>query len=397
MFKKTIDNLNLEGKKVLLRVDFNVPMLNGEIQSDKRILAALPTIQKIIDKKGKIIIFSHLGRVKNEEDKTNNDLAPVALYLAQKLGKKVEFVNQTRGKDLEAKINSLKNGELLMLQNTRFEDVNGKLESKNDYSLGKYWASLGDVFINDAFGTAHRAHASNVGIASFVKESAIGYLVQKELKMLGNVVKNPTPPFVAIIGGAKVSDKIGIIENLLKKADKILVGGGMSYTFLKALNYKIGDSLVEPQFFDMAKKFIDEGKNKLILPLDFAISNEYKNNHRQTTSDVNIPDGFMGLDIGPKTIELYSNLLKGAKTIIWNGPMGVAEFSNFKKGTESIAQAIAEETTAFSIIGGGDSAAAAIKLGFEDKFTHISTGGGASLTYLEGKKLPGIEIVQDSF
>lgn len=395
MNKKTIDQLDLNGKKVLIRVDFNVPIKDGKVMSDKRITSAIPTIQKVISEGGKVILFSHLGRVKSEEDKIKNDLAPVAKVLESKLGKSVKFVNATRGKELEQSINSLKDGEVLMFQNTRWEDLNNKSESKNNDELGKYWASLGDVFINDAFGTAHRAHASNVGIASNIETSAVGYLIEKELRMLGKGLDNPAHPFVAIIGGAKVSDKIAVIENLLKKADKILIGGGMAYTFHKAEGYEIGNSLVENDFIDLAKKFLSKANGKILLPIDHAISEGYKDNARKITDDVNVPEGFMGLDIGDKTIKIYEEALQGAKTVVWNGPMGVAEFENFKQGTEAVATAIANQPGVFSVIGGGDSAAAAIKLGFEDKFTHISTGGGASLTYMEGKPLPGIDAIQN--
>ncbi len=396
MNKKTIDQLELAGKKVLVRVDFNVPIKDGVITSDKRIEAAVPTIKKIMEDQGRVILFSHLGRVATEEDKAKTDLAPVAANLAKKLGVDVKFINATKGKELEDAIADLADGEVLMFQNTRYEDIDGKKESKNDEILGKYWASLGDVFVNDAFGTAHRAHASNVGIASNIAESAVGYLVQKELEMLGKGLDMPAHPFVAIVGGAKVSDKIAVIDNLLLKADKILIGGGMAYTFLAAQGHKIGDSLIEKDFIDMAKGFLERGGNKLLLPIDHAISKGYADNTREITEFIEIPDGYMALDIGTKTIALYEQTLEGAKTVVWNGPMGVAEFENFKQGTEAVASAIANQPGVFSVIGGGDSAAAAIKLGFEDKFTHISTGGGASLTYMEGKVLPGIQAIQNA-
>ena len=395
MNKKTIDQLDLNNKKTLIRVDFNVPIKDGVVQSDKRIVAALPTIKKALEDGAKVILFSHLGRIKTEADKDKNNMEPVAKLLGEKLGKEVKFINATRGERLESAINQLNPGEALMFQNTRYEDLNGKAESKNDPDLGKYWASLGDVFINDAFGTAHRAHASNVGIASNIKESAIGYLVENELKMLGKGLDHPEKPFVAIVGGAKVSDKIAVIENLLKNADKILIGGGMAYTFLKAQGHEIGKSLVELDYLDMAKKFLSESNGKLILPIDHAVSAEYADEKREITTDIEIPAEKMALDIGTKSIALYEQSLVGAKTVVWNGPMGVAEFENFKDGTEAVAKAIVAQPGVFSVIGGGDSAAAAIKLGFEDKFTHISTGGGASLTYMEGKPLPGIEAIQD--
>ncbi len=395
MNKKTIDQLDLNNKKTLIRVDFNVPIKDGVVQSDKRIVAALPTIKKALEDGAKVILFSHLGRIKTEADKDKNNMEPVVKLLGEKLGKEVKFINATRGGELESAINQLNPGEALMFQNTRYEDLNGKAESKNDPDLGKYWASLGDVFINDAFGTAHRAHASNVGIASNIKESAIGYLVENELKMLGKGLDHPEKPFVAIVGGAKVSDKIAVIENLLKNADKILIGGGMAYTFLKAQGHEIGKSLVELDYLDMAKKFLSESNGKLILPIDHAVSKEYADEKREITTDIEIPAEKMALDIGTKSISLYEESLVGAKTVVWNGPMGVAEFENFKAGTEAVAKAIVAQPGVFSVIGGGDSAAAAIKLGFEDKFTHISTGGGASLTYMEGKPLPGIEAIQN--
>ncbi len=393
--KKSINDVKLTGRKVLVRVDFNVPIKDGVITSEKRIDAALKTINKVISEGGKAILFSHLGRIASEADKEKNSLEVVARKLAEKLGKGIKFVDATRGPELEETINNMENGDVIMFQNTRYEDLNNKAESKNDPELGKYWASLGDVFINDAFGTAHRAHASNVGIASNIAESALGYLVQNEVEMLGKGLDEPAHPFVAIVGGAKVSDKIAVIENLLKKADKILIGGGMAYTFLKVMGHEVGTSLLEEDYLDMAKKFIEEGKDKLILPIDHAISEKFADNKRQVTEGKDVPKGFMGLDLGDKSIKLYSDSLKGAKTVVWNGPMGVAEFENFKQGTEAVCKEIAAQPGVFSVIGGGDSAAAAIKLGFEDKFTHISTGGGASLTYMEGKPLPGITSIQD--
>ena len=395
MNKKIIKDLEFKGKKVLLRVDFNVPIKDGVIQSDKRITAAMPTIKEIVKAGGKIILFSHLGRIKEEADKAKGDLAPVAKHLAKLLGQDIKFINATKGKELEDAINSMKEKEIVMFQNTRYEDLNNKAESKNSPELGKYWASLGDVFVNDAFGTAHRAHASNVGIASNIKESAVGLLVQNELEMLGKGLDKPLKPFVAIIGGAKVSDKIAVIENLLTKADKILIGGGMAYTFLKAQGHVVGNSLVEDDYIDLAKKFLAESNGKILLPIDHAIASTYADEDRKVTEGIDIPEGTMALDLGDKSIKMYQESLVGAKTVVWNGPMGVAEFENFKQGTESVAKAIVKQPGVFSVIGGGDSAAAAIKLGFEDKFTHISTGGGASLTYMEGKVLPGIEAIQN--
>ena len=391
--KKTIDDLNFEGKKVLIRVDFNVPIKNGIVQSDKRIVAALPTIQKIINEGGKAILMSHLGRVKKASDKNDYSVQPIAKVLEKMLRKKVTFINTTRGKKLEMAINDLAKGEILMFENTRFEDLEAKAESTNNLELASYWASLGDVFVNDAFGTAHRSHASNVGIASQMNESAIGYLVAKELKMLSHGLSNPQKPFIAIIGGAKVSDKIAIIENLLVKADKILIGGAMAYTFLKAQGFQVGKSLVEDEHLELAKKFLKKHYTKIVLPIDHAYANTYADLPRQISSDSNLSSDSIGLDIGPQSINLFKQFLAGAKTVVWNGPMGVAEFNNFKIGTEAVAHAIANQANLFSIIGGGDSAAAAIKLGFENHFTHISTGGGASLQYMEGKPLPGIEAI----
>ncbi len=406
MNKKTIDQLVLKDKVVLIRVDFNVPIKKGKVQSDKRIVEALPTIKKAIKDKAKVVVFSHLGRVESLKDKVDKDssLKVVSKVLAEKLKKDVNFIAETRGPKLEKAIKALKSGEVLMFENTRFEDVDAsgklvKLESKNNDELGKYWASLGDVFINDAFGTAHRSAASNVGIASNIKESAVGYLMEKELSALSKGLDKPLKPFVAIVGGAKVSDKIAVIENLLKKADKVLIGGGMSYTFLSAQGYKIGNSLVEKEFLPLAKELLKKAKGKIVLPIDHAISSKFADEKRIVTTGkdaINVPDGYMGLDLGPKSINLYAEALKGAKTVVWNGPMGVAEFENFKQGTEAVATAITKQKDAFSIIGGGDSAAAAINLGFEKKFSHISTGGGASLEYMEGKTLPGVAAIQDA-
>ncbi len=395
MKKTTIDDLILKDKKVLMRVDFNVPIENGVITSDNRITAALPSIQKVINEGGKLILFSHLGRIKSVADKEKNDLAPVAKDLAKKLGKPVIFINETRGKKLETAINNLKDGDVLMVQNTRYEDLHNKAESNNNLELGAYWASLGDVFINDAFGTAHRAHASNVGIATHIKESAIGYLIEKELSMLSQGLDYPNHPFIAIIGGAKITDKILLIKNLLKKADKIIITGGMATTFTKSLGHSIGNSLVQLDFIDQAKTILKHAGDKIILPIDFAISKKFENSKRQEIDNQDVPKGYMVLDVGQKTIKLYQEVLKGARTVVWNGPAGVSEFSNYEAGTLGIARAIAAQPGVFSIVGGGDSAAAVIKLGFEHKFTHISTGGGASLEYMEGKSLPGIEVIKN--
>ncbi|MGB3159896.1 MAG: phosphoglycerate kinase [Carnobacterium sp.] len=394
MVKKVVTDLELKDKKVLVRADFNVPMKDGKITNDNRIQAALPTIQYIIEQGGKVILFSHLGKVKTEEDKAGKSLRPIAERLSELLGKEVTFVPETRGKKLEDAIASLKDGDVLLFENTRFEDIDGKKESKNDVDLGKYWASLGDLFVNDAFGTAHRAHASNVGIASNL-ETAAGFLMDKEIKFIGGAVDEPQRPFVAILGGAKVSDKIGVIENLLDIADKVLIGGGMTYTFYAAKGIEIGTSLVEEDKIDLAKSLLEKGGNKLILPIDTLTTHEFSNDGTIEIHEGVFPSDQMGLDIGPKTIELFTKELQGAKTVVWNGPMGVFEMSNFAKGTIGVCEAIANLTDATTIIGGGDSAAAAMDLGFADQFTHISTGGGASLEYLEGKELPGVASISD--
>ncbi|EAF5008597.1 phosphoglycerate kinase [Listeria innocua] len=395
MAKKVVTDLDLKNKKVLVRVDFNVPMKDGKITNDNRIVAALPTIEYILEQNGKAILFSHLGKVKTEEDKEGKSLRPVAARLSEVLGKEVKFVPTTRGPELEKAVDELKDGEVLLFENTRFEDIDGKKESKNDPELGKYWASLGDVFVNDAFGTAHRAHASNVGIASNL-ESAAGFLMEKEIKFIGGVVDNPARPLVAILGGAKVSDKIGVIENLLTKADKVLVGGGMTFTFMAAQGQEIGKSLLEADKVELAKGLLEKAGDKLVLPVDAVVSKEFSNDAPfHTVSADSIPADEMGLDIGQATIDLFTKELQGAKTVVWNGPMGVFELSNFAKGTIGVCEAIANLTDATTIIGGGDSAAAAMDLGFADKFTHISTGGGASLEYLEGKELPGVASISD--
>lgn len=395
MAKKIVTDLQVEGKKVLVRVDFNVPLKDGVITDDNRIVQALPTIKYLIDHNAKVILFSHLGKVKSEEDKAKLSLRPVAERLSELLEKPVTFVPETRGEKLEAAINALNEGDVLLFENTRFEDLDGKKESKNDPELGKYWASLGDLFVNDAFGTAHRAHASNVGIASQL-ESAAGFLMEKEIKFIGGAVDNPERPFVAILGGAKVSDKIGVINSLLDKADKVLIGGGMAYTFFKAMGREVGLSLLELDRVELAKEIMEKAGDKLVLPIDNVVAKEFYNDAVATivASDA-IPADQEGLDIGPKTVELFASYLKDAKTVVWNGPMGVFELPNFAKGTIGVCEAIANLEGATTIIGGGDSAAAAISLGYADKFTHISTGGGASLEYLEGKELPGVAAISD--
>lgn len=395
MAKMNVKDVELKGKKVLVRADFNVPMKNGAITNDNRIVQALPTIKYIIEQDGKVILFSHLGKVKTEEDKKELSLKPVAERLSELLNKDVTFIDETRGDKLESAINALSEGDVLLVENTRFEDVDGKKESKNDPELGKYWASLGDVFINDAFGTAHREHASNVGIASNI-ETASGFLMDKEIKFIGGVVSEPERPLVAILGGAKVSDKIGVIENLLTIADKVIIGGGMAYTFFKAQGKEIGLSLLEEDKVDFAKDLLDRAGDKIILPVDCKVAKEFSNDATITVvSADDIPADQEAMDIGPESVKLFSEALKGANTVVWNGPMGVFEFSNFAQGTIGVCKAIASLKDATTIIGGGDSAAAAMDLGFADDFTHISTGGGASLEYLEGKKLPGIVAISE--
>ena len=398
MAKKIVTDLNVNDKKVLMRVDFNVPMKDGKITNDNRIVAALPTIKYVLENGGKVIAFSHLGKVKTEEDLAKKSLKVVAERLAEHLGQTVKFVPATRGAELEAAVAELKDGEIMMFENTRFEDLDGKKESKNDPELGKYWASLGDLFVNDAFGTAHRAHASNVGIAANIGEgkTAAGFLMEKEIKFIGGAVDSPERPLVAILGGAKVSDKIGVIENLLVKADKVLVGGAMMFTFLRALGKNTGTSLVEEDKIDLAKDLLAKANGKLVLPIDAVVAKEFNNDAPHKTVSVDeIPADEMGLDVGAGTVELFAKEINGAKTVVWNGPMGVFEMPNYAKGTIGVCEAIANLQNATTIIGGGDSAAAAISLGYADKFTHISTGGGASLEYLEGKKLPGVESISD--
>ncbi|WP_319203934.1 phosphoglycerate kinase [uncultured Ilyobacter sp.] len=396
MAKKIVTDLELKGKKVLMRVDFNVPLKDGKITNDNRITAALPTIQYVLDQGASVIAFSHLGRVKTEEDKAGKSMAPVAARLTELLGKEVKFVPETRGADLEAAVSEIKPGEIMMFENTRFEDIDGKKESKNDPELGKYWASLGDVFVNDAFGTAHRAHASNVGIASNIEESAAGFLMEKEIKFIGGAVDAPERPLVAILGGAKVSDKIAVIENLIAKADKIIVGGGMMFTFLKAKGLSIGKSLCEEDKLDLAKELMEKAGEKLILPIDTVAAKAFAADaEHRTVAVADMAEDEMGLDIGAASIELFTKALEGSKTVVWNGPMGVFEMPAFAKGTIGVCEAIANLEGATTIIGGGDSATAAIDLGFADKFTHISTGGGASLEYLEGKLLPGVESISE--
>lgn len=398
MAKLTVKDVDLKGKKVLVRVDFNVPVKDGVITNDNRITAALPTIKYILEQGGRAILFSHLGRVKEEADKEGKSLAPVAADLAAKLGQDVAFLpGVTRGAELEAAINALEDGQVLLVENTRFEDVDGKKESKNDPELGKYWASLGDgIFVNDAFGTAHRAHASNVGISANVEKAVAGFLLENEIAYIQEAVEAPERPFVAILGGSKVSDKIGVIENLLEKADKVLIGGGMTYTFYKAQGIEIGNSLVEEDKLDVAKALLEKANGKLILPVDSKEANAFADyTEVKDTEDEAVDPGFLGLDIGPKSIAKFDEALTGAKTVVWNGPMGVFENPDFQAGTIGVMDAIVKQPGVKSIIGGGDSAAAAINLGRADKFSWISTGGGASMELLEGKELPGLAALTD--
>ena len=381
--KKTVSDMDLAGKKVLLRCDFNVPQdkATGEITSDKRIVASLPTIQYLLDHGAAVIACSHLGKPKGEW-KESLTLAPVAKRLSELLGKPVIFAKDIVGEDAKAKAAALQPGEILLLENLRFE----KGEEKNDPEFAKQLASLADVYVSDAFGTVHRAHASTAGVAAYLPAYA-GLLVEKELSVMGKALENPKRPFVAILGGAKVSDKIGVIQNLLDKADTIMIGGGMAYTFLKAMGYSVGDSLLEADKVDFAREMIEQAQKKnvmFLLPVDTAIHTKFENTNEFMTVDVSmIPDGYMGLDIGPQTVELFSAAIRQAGTIVWNGPMGVFEFSAFAAGTEAVAKAVAE-SDAITIVGGGDSAAAVEKLGYADRMTHISTGGGASVGPLKG-------------
>lgn len=391
MSKVTVKDLHVTGKHVIVRVDFNVPHKDGKITDDNRILAALPTINDLTGRGAKVLLLSHLGKIKTEEDKAKNDMSIVAERLKQVQAAPVTFVNATRGAELEEAVKAQQDGSIVLMQNTRYE----KGETKNDEELGKYWASLGDLFVEDAFGSVHRAHASTVGIPTYLP-SAIGYLVEKEVNVLGKALHDPKRPFVAILGGAKVSDKIGVIENLLKIADKVLIGGGMAYTFSAAQGGKIGNSLLEADKEELALSFLEKGKEKLFLPVDTVEANDFDQpSEVKVVKAGEIEDGFEGLDIGPETVALFQKELAGAKTVFWNGPMGVFEKPQFAKGTEEICKTLAQLDGATTIIGGGDSASAAKNLGYADRFSHISTGGGASLEYMEGKELPGIAVIKE--
>ena len=387
--KKTIEDIEVKGKKVLVRCDFNVPLKDGVITDENRLNGALPTIKYLVDNGAKVILCSHLGK------DASKSLAPVAKRLTEMLGQEVKFPRDEEvvGANAKAAVAEMKDGDVILLENTRCR----KEETKNVEEFSKELASLADIFVNDAFGTAHRAHCSTVGVTEFVDTAVCGYLIQKELKFLGEAVNSPVRPFVAILGGSKVSDKIAVINNLLEKVNTIIIGGGMAYTFLKAQGYEIGTSLCEDDRLDYAKEMIEKAKAKgvnFLLPVDHRVAAEFKDVEAKVTEGQDIPDGFMGLDIGPKTEKLYADAIKDAKTVVWNGPMGVFEFENYNKGTIAVAKAMAD-ADATTVIGGGDSAAAVNILGFGDKMTHISTGGGASLEFLEGKTLPGIAALND--
>ena len=390
--KLTVEDINVKGKKVLVRCDFNVPLNEKqEITDENRIIGALPTINYLIGQGAKVILCSHMGKPKGEP-KPEFSLAPVAKRLSEKLGKDVIFAadDNVVGENAKAAIAAMNDGDVVLLENTRYRAE----ETKNVEEFSKELASLADVFVNDAFGTAHRAHCSTVGVSEFVECSVAGYLIQKEIEFLGNAVNSPVRPLVAILGGSKVSSKISVIENLLKKVDKLIIGGGMAYTFFAAQGKTTGTSLLEPDYIDYAKKMIDEAGDKLLLPVDTVVTKEVSNDSESQIVEGNIPEDWMGMDIGPKSIELFSAALKDAKTVVWNGPMGVFEMSNFAKGTNAIANVLAE-LDATTVIGGGDSVAAVNQAGLGDKMSHISTGGGASLEYLEGKELPGIVCLTD--
>ena len=391
--KKTIRDYDLEGKKVIIRCDFNVPIKDGQIIDDNRIVMALDTINYAINHGAKVILMSHLGRIKEEEDKIKNSLRLVSIRLSELLNKEVLFIPQTRGKTLEEAINSLQNGDVLLMENTRFEDVPGKKESGNDIELGKYWASLGDIFINDAFGTAHRSHASNVGIATYLP-SGLGFLVENEMNNL-SILNNPEHPFVVILGGSKVADKIGIIENLVTKADKIIIGGGMAYTFLNAKGYDIGKSILDNENIEFCKNILEKYSDKIVLPIDNVVVKEFSNDVPNRTIKINefLSDD-IGMDIGMESVQLFLSTLENAKVIFWNGPLGVYELSKYSVGTQKVLEKIVK-LNAKTVLGGGDIVAAASKLGYKDKVTHASTGGGVTLEFMEGKELPGVVSIMD--
>lgn len=392
--KKTIKDYDLSGKKVIIRCDFNVPIENGLIKDESRLKASLKTIRYARKNNAKVILMSHLGRVKTEEDKQKYTLKPVAERLSVLLRKKVTFVNQTRGKELEEAISKMKNKDVLLIENTRFEDLDGKKESNNDKDLGKYWASLGDIFINDAFGTIHRSHASNLGIASNLP-SGLGFLTKEEIKKLTKLTDKPKKPYTIILGGAKVSDKIGVISNLINRADYILIGGGMAFTFLKAAGFNIGSSICEKEKISYCREILDKYPDKLILPIDIITATEMKENVKTHERFINeIEEDEMGLDIGPKTLEVFKQYLDDCKTIFWNGPVGCFEIQEFENGTKKLLDIITN-TKAYTVVGGGDTARAAVTFNYQDKISHVSTGGGASLAFLEGAKLPALNIIDE--
>lgn len=406
--KKFITDIDLKDKRVIIRLDLNVPIdkKTGKITSIKRLREALPTINYVADNGGKVILMSHLGRVKTAEDRATKSLLPVANELATLLNRDIRFIPQTRGKRLELAVEKLQNGKILLMENTRFEDLKEKAESKNNPELGRYWASLGDVFINDAFGTSHRAHASNVGIASNIPESAIGFLMKKELMNLSKLVKQPERPYVAIIGGAKVSDKITVLNTLVHKVDRLIIGGAMAYTFMAAQGIGVGNSLVENDLVQFARQFLIDHGDKIVLPVDHVIGKEFKDTAPQYNLEnpIEIPATFMGLDIGPESQKLIHNYLVGsedssvvqARTVFWNGPMGVTEFSNYQAGTKAVVNSVASLVDAFTVVGGGDSVAAIEQLEAAESFKHISTGGGASIQFIEGTPLPGVQVIQEA-
>ena len=390
--KKSIRDFDLNNKKVIIRVDFNVPIKNNKILDDNRIVMSLKTINYAINNNAKVILMSHLGRVSKESDKLNNSLRVVAGRLSELINKNVIFIPNTRGKELEDAINNLSCGEVLLIENTRFEDLDGKKESNNDENLGKYWASLGDIFINDAFGTSHRSHASNVGIASNLP-NGIGFLIEDELNKLTLATKDPKRPYTVILGGSKVSDKIGVIKNLVHIADHILIGGGMAYTFLLSLGYNVGLSLIDNDSIDFCTQILKKYREKIVLPSDSIVSKKLGGDITEKDNDEFDSDD-IGLDIGSKTIDKFKKILDESNTVVWNGPLGYSEIDQYSKGTKQILEALSN-TNKIVIIGGGDTASAAINFGYKESFTHISTGGGASLELLEGKKLPGIEVIED--
>lgn len=390
--KKSITDLNLTGKRVIIRCDFNVPMKNGEITDDTRIVESLDTIRYAVGERAKVILMSHLGRIKEESDKSKNTLAPVAERLSELLHRPVLFINKTRSDTLIKTVQEMNEGDILLVENTRFEDLDGKKESGNDDELATYWANLGDIFINDAFGTIHRSHASNVGIGSKLP-NAIGFLVEKELKALSRL-DNPEHPYIVILGGSKVADKIGVIKNLIEKADKIIIGGGMAFTFLKAAGYSIGSSILDEENIEFCKQMLTNYPGKIILPVDVQAATSLEDENSRIVKINELSATEKGLDIGPETVQEFCDILRTAKTVVWNGPLGVYENPKYCIGTEQVLRFLTDNHID-TILGGGDIVAAASQLGYKDKVSHASTGGGATLEYLEGKSLPGLEVIAD--